>query len=230
MKILLLPLALWMIPQWADACTCAFPEFDEQMKTATAVFTGEVIGIESQDNDQQKVHFRVFRIWKGELEKTTSTVTEQQTASCGYPFRRERDYLVFATGEETLHVSLCSRTKQLSDAKEDLNRLEEQFEKTDGKSNRDPFTENKSDQIVMQKHVPKELNITHAVVVGITKKESTFVVLIRATNNKVYFLKVGDKLHDGVVLKIDQNSVTFRQLKGSRSVIVRKLLRPFPDE
>jgi Tfp pilus assembly protein PilP len=94
---------------------------------------------------------------------------------------------------------------------------------------RDPFSEMKEDRVQISSEIPKALNITNAVIVGVTKKGSEYIALIRALNNKVYFLKAGDKLHDGVVLKIDNNAVTFRQYKGYRSILVKKELRPFPD-
>jgi hypothetical protein len=115
----------------------------------------------------------------------------------------------------------------LKDAWKDILKLEHSVTTS---QSRDPFVEMTGERLSISKEgVPKELTITNAVIVGITKKTDGYVALIRATNNKVYFLKVGDKLQDGMVLRIDSKAVTFRQSKGYRSVLVKKELRPFPD-
>jgi hypothetical protein len=204
------------------------PTFEEQLKSATAIFRGKVIQMEMNDQGQYRVEIAVLKNWKGPEDKNIEVFSAENSAMCGYPFEANKEYLVFATGEEKLNVSLCSRTKLISDASEDLAHLEKKDEKT--KPKRDPFSEKTVEKNQSDKLIPRELNVTHAVIVGITKKGNEYVALIRATNNKVYFLKVGDKLHDGAVLKIDTNSVTFRKYRGYRSVLVKKELRPFPDQ
>ena len=215
-------------PALCYPCTCVFPSFEEQLKIATGVFRGKVIQIETIDQGQLRVEIAVLKSWKGPEDKTIAVFSAENSAMCGYPFETNKEYLVFATGKEKLNVSLCSRTKPIGDASEDLAQLEKKGEKTEPK--RDPFSETTVENNRSDKLIPRELNVTHAVIVGITKKGDEYVALIRATNNKVYFLKVGDKLHDGTVLKIDSNSVTFRKYRGYRSVLVKKELRPFPDQ
>ena len=212
----------------ALTCTCALPTFEQQMKTASAVFTGRVLDSQ-HDGEQLRVRLEVEKRYQGPREKILVVRTAENTAACGYQFEKSRMYLVFASGEKNLEVSLCSRTKLVTEAKEDLDRLEVTATPPRTPA-RDPFTTMRGDRFQRPSIVPKELNITHAVLVGITKKSDGYVVLIRATNGKVYFLKAGDKLHDGVVQKIDQNSVTFRQNTGSGSKLVRKQLRPFSDQ
>ena len=228
MKILPFALLLFFIPVRSYACTCVFPTFDEQIKSAIAVFTGEVIDSAQEPEGRLRVDLIIKKKWKGPVvADRISIYTAEDTAACGYPFKEEEEYLVFATGDRQLSVSLCSLTKRLADADEELNKLNRMPKP---KEPRDPFSEMKGDKIEDNKPVPKALNITNAVIVGITKKSDEYIALIRALNNKVYFLKVGDKLHDGIVVKIDSNSVTFRQHRGRRSVLIRKELRPFPDE
>jgi hypothetical protein len=228
MRVLRLLLFAFLFPALCYPCTCVFPSFEEQLKSATAIFRGKVIEIETIEEGQLRVEIGVLKNWKGAEDKTKAVFSAENSAMCGYPFETDKEYLVFATGKEKLYVSLCSRTKPIGDATEDLVQLEKKDEKTEPK--RDPFSEKTVERNQSDKLIPRELNITHAVIVGITKKGKDYVALIRATNNKVYFLKVGDKLHDGTVLKIDNNSVTFRKYRGYRSVLVKKELRPFPDQ
>jgi len=227
MRILRLLLFALFFPAICYPCTCVFPTFEEQWEAATAVFRGKVTQIEPNDEGHLRIELEVLRNWKGPEDKTIQVLSAENTAMCGYPFETHKEYLVFATGKEKLQVCLCSRTKQIADAAEDLEQLKKKEEKKESK--RDPFSEKTGETIQSNKLIPRELNVTHAVIVGITKKGDEYVALIRATNNKVYFLKVGDKLHDGAVLKIDNNSVTFRKYRGYRSVLVKKELRPFPD-
>lgn len=209
------------------ACSCLPPTFEAQIKASTAVFTGKVVS-SKHNGEQLEITFELDKRWKGPSVKNIVVHTSENTASCGYPFEANRVYLVYASGKEKLEVSLCSRTKPVTEAKEDLDQLE--VSTSPKEPARDPFTTMKGERFSTNKSIPRQLNITNAVIVGITKKSDGYIALIRGTNNKVYFLKPGDKLHDGVIQKIDKNSVTFRQYKGSRSVLVRKQLRPFPDE
>jgi hypothetical protein len=236
MKILPFAFLIFFLPVLSDACTCVSPTFAEQMKEAVAVFSGKVVQTSQESEGIMRVDLITKKKWKGRVSEKISVYTPDDSAACGYPFQKEVEYLVFATEDPStknqtdkslLHVSLCSLTKPLSDAAIELGNLNKNVTK---KVRRDPFTEMRGDRLVENKSIPQALNIRNAVIVGITKKSDGFVALIRATNNKVYFLKVGDKLHDGVIAKIDSNSVTFRQHRGSRSVLIRKELRPFPDE
>jgi hypothetical protein len=238
MKILSFALFLaFCIPVLTDACTCAYPTFEEEMKKAHAVFIGKVVQMSQESEGILRVDLVTRKKWKGQVAEKVTIHTPDDSAACGYPFQKQVEYLIFARNDSSeekqpgehraLEVSLCSLTKPVSDAAHELGKLNHTVAK---KVRRDPFTEMRGDRIVENKIVPSALNIKTAVIVGITKKTDGFVALIRATNNKVYFLKVGDKLHDGVVAKIDSNSVTFRQYRGSRSVLIRKELRPFPDE
>ena len=123
-----------------------------------------------------------------------------------------------------MSVSLCSRTKVIVEAADDI-RLLNELAKTEAP--RDPFVEKKGEGTKSESSISRHLNVAHAVIVGITKKGSTYIALVRGTNNKVYFLKAGDKLHDGMVVNVSSNTVTFRLNKGKR--LVKKQLRPFPD-
>jgi hypothetical protein len=59
----------------------------------------------------------VLRVWKGTLGRSVVLRTANDGASCGYPFAVHESYLVFTRDRS---VSLCSRTKPIADATEDL--------------------------------------------------------------------------------------------------------------
>jgi hypothetical protein len=116
-----------------SACSCVYPgPPDEELAQAAAVFAGKVVGISKpigfgsiSSADPIKVTFRVYEVWKGSVSLTTTITTSRSSASCGYPFENGEEYIVYAYGSEgDLSVSLCSRTRPLDDAAEDLEVLE----------------------------------------------------------------------------------------------------------
>ncbi len=218
-----------LLPSLLFACICEYPTLDEQMKVSRAVFTGKVLETEPQTDGTLLLKFSVTRSWKGKLSQNVSLFTHEKEKECGYPFITGLEYLVYATGEKSLTVSLCSRTKAIKDAGDDLKRLNNSDPDVPA---RDPFAEMTGEKIPSypkNQTPPKALTVTNAVIAGIMKRENEYTALVRATDNRIYSLKVGDKLHDGVVLKITDNTVTFRQYKGYRSYLVKKELRPFKD-
>jgi len=218
-------LAIFVFAASAYPCACAYPDFEDQLSEASIVFSGKVTRIEPAGDNQNQVQFEIIKSFKGKAEGKTEVKTAETTDACGFHFEVNQEYLVYAVGEAP-EVSLCSRTRLLNEASADLRRLGQAIKATE----RDPFVEMSGERLGSNtSKIPKELNVTNAVIVGITRKTDGYVALIRATNNRVYFLKVGDKLSDGVVMRIDANAVTFRQFKGYRSVLVKKELRPFQE-
>jgi hypothetical protein len=113
------------------ACTCAPSQSaSQELERATAVFSGKVVEIKRHKQRSNlfgsvEVKFKVNKVWKGVDEKTISIFTSSQSAACGYGFRAGRTYLVYAHGNEEgrLTTSICSRTRRLKDAREDLQEL-----------------------------------------------------------------------------------------------------------
>jgi HEAT repeat protein len=69
----------------------------------------------------------VIQVWKGDIGDTTLVSTARMGASCGYPFSSGRSYLIYARTsrieEADWSTSLCTRTKPLDQAAEDLEAL-----------------------------------------------------------------------------------------------------------
>jgi hypothetical protein len=104
----------------------------EELETAVAVFSGKVTKIENPNKgpvrssaDPVYVSLQVSRVWKGSIATTVMVQTAASGASCGYDsFSVGNEFLVYAHGSDTkLAVSLCSRTRFLSQAAEDLQAL-----------------------------------------------------------------------------------------------------------
>ncbi len=92
---------------------------------STAVFAGKAVErnfagpVNSQDAVQ--VAFQVSTVWKGPVQNSLAVTTAFGGASCDYEFSEGQSYLVYAGGSENhLRVSLCTRTRLVSDAGEDL--------------------------------------------------------------------------------------------------------------
>lgn len=127
----LLAAVLALQPCPAFACSCAAGQTPQQaLDGATTVFSGVVTDIAPargaiwSSADPVRVTFAVSEVWKGPAIKQISSVTARESASCGYTFRANGEYLVYAQEiDGVLQVSLCSRTQFLAEANEDLNVL-----------------------------------------------------------------------------------------------------------
>lgn len=116
-----------------NACSCVQPAPPkESLEHSTAVFAGKVVDIDVPSGlvissaDPVKVTFEVLEIWKGHDYKTLVLTTARDGASCGYSFKQNEEYIVYAYGEENkLSAGICSRTKLLTNAQEDLRELGE---------------------------------------------------------------------------------------------------------
>ena len=127
MKILgLAVLALTFGAGAAKACSCApLPAPAIALKEAKAVFVGRVTSIQ-KDKLQQEVGFDVIKIWKGISKNTATILTATNRAACGVNFEKNEKYLVYAfknQGDENLRTNLCTRTRPLTTADDDLNAL-----------------------------------------------------------------------------------------------------------
>lgn len=124
---LFLLLAMVLLPGTARACTCVVPPPPEEaLADADAVFLGKVAQIASARPDENRlarvrVTFVVRESWKGVGSVYTDVYTARDGASCGFGFRKEETYLVYAyTDGRTLRTNLCTRTRVLDQAAPDL--------------------------------------------------------------------------------------------------------------
>ena len=98
------------------------------------MFSGKVVEIDRPSPPLDSsiapvtVTLRVSESWKGPERETLEVKTPVSEVGCGYTFRSEESYLVYANEAsiveaEGLEVLLCSETKPLSEAGADLEAL-----------------------------------------------------------------------------------------------------------
>jgi hypothetical protein len=133
-KILLFATSLLVLTaDLANACSCLQTTPKQSLGRSSAVFSGKVLDVDivednsprdplsSYFNPEVRVKFAVSEVWKGKTEQQLVVVTSGSSASCGYSFQKGQEYLVYASDQEAkLQTGLCSGTKPLADAKEDL--------------------------------------------------------------------------------------------------------------
>jgi hypothetical protein len=118
------------------ACNCPAPSTPkEEIAETSTLFAGKVINITIR-SDNTYVTFHVTKVWKGTVNQTQVVVTPTGESMCGYYFRKDINYLVYALADEdeSLRVSQCSGTKYLTIATNDLALLGQGMA-----SNPDPF-------------------------------------------------------------------------------------------
>ena len=124
----------------AFACSCLPPGTPAQeLNRSSTVFAGVVMGIDEpparpaftttfpfltflvSSGDPVRVTFDVSAVWKGPAYRQLVVTTARWSASCGYPFQRGMNYLVYASDQDgELTTYLCSRTNTLAQAQADL--------------------------------------------------------------------------------------------------------------
>jgi hypothetical protein len=106
----------------AYACSCLPRTPQQYFESAQSVFAGRAIDIIQRNPDSEvRVIFEVSRIWKGQKRPQIVVMTSNSSASCGYSFQKTEQYLVYASRQKSqLETGLCSGTKPLSMAQQDL--------------------------------------------------------------------------------------------------------------
>jgi len=119
------------------ACSCMNPGPPcEATSKSAAVFVGTVVASKNAkttgqyDFNSREVKFSVEESFKGLGSTEALVFTGWGGGDCGYPFRTGQQYLVYAYKDEKdgrLGTSICSRTRQLSEAKGRLGLPERAF-------------------------------------------------------------------------------------------------------
>jgi hypothetical protein len=116
--------ALVLYSSPAHACSCVEPPPPlAALAQATAVFEARVSRMETDTARlRTTAHLIVIRQWKGNLPEDVTVTTASQGSLCGFTFTPDTRYLLYAegTGPNALSVSLCSRSRPMEQAGEDL--------------------------------------------------------------------------------------------------------------
>lgn len=120
----LIAAAVWGVPHAAQACSCLPPPPPAAARDrADAVFEARVDSVQTSDGaGMARYELAVQRVFKGKLSASTSIVTRTSSAACGRNFVLGKHYLIYAhrTPEGDLGDTMCSRTRPISTADEDL--------------------------------------------------------------------------------------------------------------
>jgi len=133
--LLLLVVVMLAVPASAWACSCGLtgPPCQNTFQV-DAVFSGVVRNITAIPEDGPplrpnefrfpralRVEFDVIDTFRGLEGTTASVLTAGSGPACGYSFTQGERYLVYASkGSAGLVTGICSRTRKLSEAREDL--------------------------------------------------------------------------------------------------------------
>ena len=115
----------------AYACSCALPKPPCQtVWEADAVFVGTVLSVKTTDKGLASFESRAIKIsvdesFRGVASTEVELFTASIGASCGYRFDVGQQYLVYGYKGDTgrLTTSICTRTRPLTQATEDLDYL-----------------------------------------------------------------------------------------------------------
>lgn len=122
-------LAIILSSDRAHACSCVGgTPICQSFWTTDAVFSGDVLEVSPIPNPDgegfqphRRVRFRVLEGWRGRAGATVELTTGAGGGDCGYTFEKGVSYLVFASARAgALTTGICSRTRKLTDAAEDL--------------------------------------------------------------------------------------------------------------
>lgn len=125
--ILALALVLGLgLSDMALACSCAPPPPPAEARDAAdSVFSGTVLSVTPGKNGLD-VEIQVDRSWKKVRCGTVVVQTPSDSAMCGYGFEVGKSYLVYADMQKgKLSTNLCSRTRTIEEAGEDVAALGE---------------------------------------------------------------------------------------------------------
>ncbi|HVG72792.1 MAG TPA: carboxypeptidase regulatory-like domain-containing protein [Vicinamibacterales bacterium] len=112
------------MPNAADACTC----FEQKVACEAAwdvdaVFVAQVVRVERAGERDLRVHLMPLETLRGP-SNILSVNTARSESECGYLFQAGETYLIYASAEAGGYgAGLCSRTRRLSEAADDLEYL-----------------------------------------------------------------------------------------------------------
>lgn len=128
------PFVLTALAARAEACTCAMGEPPcAAFGAAAAVFVGTAADVRAKETKTKSreeidwtpvvVSFAVLQPFQGVEGAEVEVATGRGGGDCGYSFRKGETYLVYAYGGrdgQPLRTGICTRTRPVSDASEDL--------------------------------------------------------------------------------------------------------------
>ena len=132
--ILMSAIGFVITAEHAQACTWSAPATPaEGLKRSAAVFRGRVNeirrpfldGLGLTKTGGHRVEFEVLKQWKGTLSRSAAIVTRLTGEACGFPFEKNKEYLVYAVTEPSdIQSGICTGTKNIADAEQEMKELD----------------------------------------------------------------------------------------------------------
>ena len=138
MRRILVAVMFLVVADAANACSCAgrmTPE--DEFADAKIVFVGRVESVRDRlgtfkrypvddkhycTDAGMEATFGVMKAWKGVVSRRVVILTGRGSGDCGFQFETGVDYVVYAWpgGKSGCQTSICSRTRKLEHASDDL--------------------------------------------------------------------------------------------------------------
>ena len=112
-----------LAPSGAHACSCVQTSPEVALAEHDAVFEGRVLEVEpaSSPAGRLRATLEVVQHWKGVETERVVVTTAAMESTCGVAFEVGTSWLIYADLEEgELRTGLCSRTRRIEDAAEDV--------------------------------------------------------------------------------------------------------------
>jgi hypothetical protein len=120
---------VWALPHTSHACSCSLPlPPAAAAERADAVFEARVEAVAADASSPDsfvglvRYDLEVLRVWKGELGPVAQVSTRASGVACGRSLTIGKVYILYASKREDgeLTDTMCSRTRLVSTADEDL--------------------------------------------------------------------------------------------------------------
>ena len=116
------------------ACSCEIPRPNDSVaemtrkerKASSAVFLGEVLSVVKVSELENVAKIRVEVKWKGVKTSEVNVSTGIGGGDCGFLFEVGEKYLIYVSKSKNgaFTTNICSRTKPLSEAREEIKILQ----------------------------------------------------------------------------------------------------------
>ena len=111
----------------AFACSCDLPSGPDESQvkkakaSADAVFVGRLVKLVEPKNRDGSLtgeviaEFEIERAWTDVKTSRITVYTTNICCICGFPFHKGMRYIVYASGKQKLHTTICTRTTTLTE-------------------------------------------------------------------------------------------------------------------
>ena len=208
------------------ACSCDFPNPPNvEYENMDVVFSGTIIKVEVDSSFvylENKVTIDVIDSWKGNLSGKVTVWTSITGASCGFLFQNSSSYLIYGYSvNDSIHTNICTRTKILKMAGEDLEYL-------NSLSNLDNSKNEYPNSAILYQNYPNPFNASTNIKFYLSKKSKVELTVFNL-QGKLVKLLLRDYLNESTYsikfLAEDLPSgVYYYRLVSAEKMIIKKMI------